>query len=168
MDAFKPDVVLMVFGGWDELDHLVNGRTLVAGTPEWDAFVLDGLQKQFELLTSQGAKLALATFPCTKPVLWELDPKIDELEAETLWREGELNGLYRQFAEQHPDKVSLIDLNSFVCPEGKFTDLVIDGVRMREDGVHFTSNSSYVVADWLAPQIAQMATGAPIPLGPNP
>jgi hypothetical protein len=167
VDAFKPDVVVWLFGFWDGLDHLVNGRTLVAGTPEWDAFVLDGLQKQFELLTSQGAKLALLTWPYAKPPDWALLPNGADLEQDSLRRVTELNGLYRQFAEQHPDKVTLIDLNSFICPEGKFTDIVLDGVKMREDGVHFTPESSYIVADWLAPQLADVARkGAATEPGP--
>ena len=155
--AFQPDVVVMLFGGWDALDHVVNGGTLEAGTPEWGAYVLDGLNKQFDVLTSQGARLVLLTVPCARSVLWALSPDAAEREQDTFRRVAALNGLYRQFAERHPDKVTLVDLNGFACPEGKFTDLVINGVKMREDGVHFTANSSYIVARWLAPQIAAAA-----------
>ena len=119
--------------------------------------MLDGLNKQFDVLTSQGARLVLLTVPCARSVLWALSPDAAEREQDTFRRVAALNGLYRQFAERHPDKVTLVDLNGFACPEGKFTDLVINGVKMREDGVHFTANSSYIVARWLAPQIAAAA-----------
>jgi len=36
VEAFHPDVILWLFGGADNLDHLVNGRTLEAGTAESD------------------------------------------------------------------------------------------------------------------------------------
>lgn len=54
----------------------------------------------------------------------------------------------------------LADLNAFADPEGKYTDLYIDGVRMREDGVHFTTEASYIVGRWLAPQIVADAKAA--------
>jgi lysophospholipase L1-like esterase len=48
-------------------------------------------------------------------------------------------------------------MNGFVCPEGKFTDIVIDGVKLRWDGGHFTEAGSVPVARWLLPQIAAAA-----------
>jgi hypothetical protein len=69
----------------------------------------------------------------------------------------DLNAVYRGFAAEHPGQVFLVDLNGFADPEGKYTDLYIDGVRMREDGVHFTTQGSYVVARWLVPQIVAAA-----------
>jgi hypothetical protein len=77
-------------------------------------------------------------------------------EQDAHWRDDQLNALYRQFAEGHPDKVGIVDLNGFICPNGKYTD-VLNGVKMREDGVHFTTESSYIVARWLVPQIKLVA-----------
>lgn len=157
VEAFHPDVVVMLFGGWDSGDLIVNDRTLETGSPEWVAYFLSGLEKQMDVLTSQGAKLVLVTFPYSRPAQYALLPDASEREQDDYRRVTELNKRYRQFAEQHPDKVTLVNLNGFASPEGKFTDLVIKGVKMREDGRHFTPNSSYIVADWLAPQIAAAA-----------
>jgi len=63
VDTFHPDVVLWLFGGADNLDHLVDGRMLEAGTAESDAYVLAGLESQAEMLTSQGARLVLVHSP---------------------------------------------------------------------------------------------------------
>ena len=156
LEAFQPDVVVAVFGG-DMFDRPVNGSLLEAGTPEWEAYVLDGLQRQLDVLSSQGAKLVLATYPCSKSVLWALLSDGAEREQDAYRRTTELNEVYRKFAARNPDRVVLVDLNLLSCPEGRFTDLVIDGVRMREDGVHFTPAGSVVVARWLAPQIAAVA-----------
>lgn len=73
----------------------------------------------------------------------------------------DLNAIYRQFAAEHPGQVFLVDLNAFADPEGKFTDLYIDGVQMRQDGIHFTTQASYIVARWLMPQILAAAKATP-------
>jgi peptidoglycan/LPS O-acetylase OafA/YrhL len=164
LERFDPDIVLFVFGGMDGNDRLVDGVMLPLGTPEWDAFVMDGLNKQLNILSSQGAKLILATFPYVRPALWALDSHADELEAEAFQRVSALNRVYRQFAVQHPDKVVLVDLNLFSCPEGKFSNAVVSGVKLREDGIHFTTPGSVVVAEWLAPQF-KAALGT---MGPEP
>jgi hypothetical protein len=149
-----------VFGALDSLDRSVGDETLKTGTPEWEAYVSDGLAKQVEALSSRGAKVALATFPCSKPAAWAFLPEPGKYEEETFRRINDLNAVYRRFAEQHPDKVTLVDLNHFACPEGRFSDLIIDGVRMREDGLHFTPQGSSVVARWLAPQLVDIARGS--------
>jgi len=155
--SFNPDVVLMVFGAWDSENRVVGGRTLLAGSPEWAAFLKQSLEQKYEMLTAGGAKLMLATFPYTRPWVWSTLPNGDELEASTRSREAALNDIYRWFAAQHPDKVVLVDLNAFASPGGKWSDLYIDGVRMSDDGVHFSTGGSTIVARWLAPQIVATA-----------
>ncbi len=71
---------------------------------------------------------------------------------------GSLNDLYREYAQEHPE-VSIIDLNGYMCPGGEFSDLYVDGVRLRSDGVHFTEDGAPIVARWLAPQITAIAEG---------
>jgi peptidoglycan/LPS O-acetylase OafA/YrhL len=160
--AFKPDVVVMLFGVWDYRDHIVGGATLKAGTPEWDAYILSELERELGVLTSQGAKLLLVTWPCSRPEVWtKIGSSGAEATADALWRIDRLDTLYRQFADRHPERVRLIDLNAFACPHGTYTDLIVDGVRLREDGTHFTPESSYVVARWLVPRILDAARSGP-------
>jgi hypothetical protein len=162
--TYQPDAVLMLFGGWDYPDHLVNGALLKTGTPEWEAYVLDRLQFQLDKVVPAKGKLILMTWPYPRPDLWStMADGGAAAEQDAHWRDDELNALYRRFTEEHPDRVSLIDLAGFVCPHGKYEDLVIDGVRMRYDGVHFTQQASYIVAGWLAPRIAAAATGTVFP-----
>ena len=47
-----------------------------------------------------------------------------------------------------------------MSPRGKYTDS-IDGVQVRDDGVHFTRDGSVLVDKWLAPQLEAAAKGAP-------
>ncbi len=151
MDTFRPDVVVMLFGPWDTLDLKVGGRVLEVGSPEWQAYALEELSHTVDVLSARGAKVMLLTSPCFKPRDLGLDAEARvQLNPE---RVGELNDLYREFARQHADQVAITDLNGFVCPEGEYTDLTIDGVRLREDGAHFTPEGADLVARWLAPQI---------------
>jgi hypothetical protein len=147
----------MAFGVWDSEDLQTSGGKLLAGTPEWNAYVHDGLEKRFATLSSQGAKLLLLTFPYVSPGLWEIMSNGQEIIDDSARHMDALNAVYRSFADEHPGQVFIADLNSFADPEGKYTDLYIDGVRMREDGVHFTTQGAYVVARWLVPQIVAVA-----------
>jgi peptidoglycan/LPS O-acetylase OafA/YrhL len=155
--AYKPDVVLWIFGPWDSYSFVANGTLLQAGTQEWDDYFLAGLQRDLDLFSADGAKFMLVTYPFYRPPQWSLLANGDELEQEAQGRIETVNELYQRFAAEHPDKVILADMNDFVCPEGKFTDTVIDGVRLRQDGGHFTEAGSLVVALWLVPQIMEVA-----------
>jgi peptidoglycan/LPS O-acetylase OafA/YrhL len=158
VDAFQPDVVVFLFGPWDTLDLKVEGRLLEAGTPEWQAYALGELSHSVDVLSARGAEVMLLTSPCFKPPNLGLDAAVYDLLVNPQ-RLDELNGVYWEFARQHEDQIVVADLNRLVCPEGEDTDVTIDGVRLREDGVHFTPEGADLVARWLAPQIIAAAEG---------
>jgi peptidoglycan/LPS O-acetylase OafA/YrhL len=161
IDAFQPDIVVLLFGPWDTLDLKVGGRLLEVGSPEWKAYALQQLSQTVDLLSARGAKVMLLTAPCFKARDLGLDATARlQLNPE---RVVELNDLYWEFAQQHPDQTVIVDLNRFVCPEGDYTDTIIDGVRLREDGAHFTPAGADLVARWLAPKII-----AALPEGSRP
>jgi len=155
VDAFQPDVVLLLFGPWDTLDLKVGDRLLEVGTLEWEAYALKELRHTVDVLSARGGKVMLLTSPCFKPRDLGLDATARvQLNPE---RVGELNDLYWEFARQHPDQLVIANLNRFVCPEGEYTDVTIDGIKLREDGVHFTAEGADLVARWLAPEIIAAA-----------
>ncbi len=131
------------------------------GTPEWEAYALEELGHTVDVLSARGAEVMLLTSPCFKPrdlgldaaAYVRLDPQ----------RVDDLNDLYWEFARQHADQIVIADLNRLVCPEGEYTDVTIDGVHLREDGVHFTPEGADLVARWLAPEII-----AAVPEGRRP
>jgi len=159
--TLRPDIVLWIFGPWDSYSFVAGGKLLQAGTQEWNDYFLAGLQRDLVLFSADGAKFILLTYPFYRPPQWSLLPNGDDLEREAQGRIETVNGLYRRFAAAHPDEVMLVDMNDFVCPQGKFTDIVIDGIRLREDGGHFTEAGSFVVARWLVPQIVEAARETP-------
>ena len=94
---------------------------------------------------STGAKVVVLTTPFFQHVdrageegrSWpEYDP----------WRVDRINALFRALPRcAHPGRYTLLDLNRYVSPGGKFAD-EIDGVPVRGDGVHFTPQGATFVA----------------------
>ena len=155
---FQPDVVLMLFGPWDTLDLKVGGNLLEVGSPEWHAYAWGQLEGAVDALSAGGARVILLTAPCFKPRDLAMAQTISG-EHLKVWPVEPLNGLYGDFAQQHADRVSVVDLDGFICPGGGYSDLSIDGVRIRSDGVHFSPEGAAVVARWLAPQIKDIVAG---------
>ena len=157
LTSFKPDIVLLLVGAWDILDRQVDGQTVKFGTVESDSSFLQQLDDATTMLGSQGAKVVVLTTPFfSRPELvgetgreWpEYDP----------WRVDRINSLYRDFLTAHPGRYTLLDLNKFVSPQGKFADS-LDGVVVRGDGVHFTLAGADLVDKWLIPQLEDVAKG---------
>jgi hypothetical protein len=74
------------------------------------------------------------------------------------WRVDRINGLYRDFATAHPERLALLDLNAFVSPDGRYAEY-IDGVQVRDDGVHFAPAGADMVSAWLVPQLRDLLAG---------
>ena len=71
------------------------------------------------------------------------------------------NSLVHNVAAKHPYKVTVIDLNRRVCPDGKFT-WTIGRLQIRSDGLHFTPEGVQTwIAPWLVPQLANLAVYGP-------
>jgi peptidoglycan/LPS O-acetylase OafA/YrhL len=162
VEAFQPDLVVMLFGPWDTLDLKVGDQLLEVGTPEWRAYAWDQLQSAVDTFSADKAKVVLLTAPCFKPRDMALAPTIGGQHL-NVWPVEPLNDLYRDFALLHP-KVSVIDLDGYMCPGGDYTDLKIDGVQIRSDGVHFSPEGAAIVADWLGPRIKEVMTAAAPPV----
>ena len=157
VDEFQPEVVVLLVGAWDVLDRRIDGQWFRLGTVEYDRYFLSELDQATQMLGSRGAKVVVLTTPFfERPELvtetgreWpEYDP----------WRVDRINALYRDFSIAHPGRFTLLDLNRYVSPHGKFAD-AINGVTIRGDGVHFTTEGAVYVDRWLAPQLVAVAQG---------
>jgi hypothetical protein len=78
------------------------------------------------------------------------------------------NRAIEEVAAAHPGRVHVIDLNGWICPSGTCTE-VIDGERVRPDGLHYSEAGSEPIARWVLEQIAALdaAAGGGGP-GPGP
>ncbi len=63
-----------------------------------------------------------------------------------------------EVAAAHPDRVAVIDLAGWLCPDGECTE-VIDGVELRPDGLHYTEQGARPVARWVLDQVAALGGG---------
>jgi peptidoglycan/LPS O-acetylase OafA/YrhL len=163
IDEYKPNVVVLLTGAWDLLDRKIDGAWYAPGEVGFDRYFLSELDQATQLLASRGSKVVILTTPFfSRPELvgqtghdWpEYDP----------WRVDRINALYRDFLVAHPGRYTLIDLNRYVSPGGKFTD-TLNGIPIRDDGVHFTLEGATYVSEWLAPQLEQVAQ---LPAAPDP
>src|SRR4051794_25141439 len=154
--AYKPDVSLLLIGGWEVFDRELNGKLLRVGTAPMEAELRKKLDEAKRILTADGAKLVILTTPCFSPTTRELGAFGEEARADPT-RVRWLNDVWRRYAADHPD-VTVLDLYAHACPEGKYTP-TIDGVAMRTDGVHFTLPGARLMWKWLGPEVLDIADG---------
>jgi hypothetical protein len=148
VDMWDPQVVVLLIGAWDAYDVRLDGEWVGFGTPRHDAFVLEEVQHAVDVLESRGAKVVVLTSPYFEP---RRDIVDRDRTAYNPARVDHLNGLLRQV-----HGVSVLDLNRFLDPEGRYTSAALDVADARGDGVHFTQAGADLVGRWLAPQLASL------------
>jgi len=158
MKAYKPDLSLLLVGGWEVFDREIHGTTVRVGTPAMEAVLRKALDKAKKILTANGSRLVILTTPCFSPTTRELGEFGEAARADPA-RVQWLNDVWRRYATDHPD-VTLLDLNAHACPGGKYAS-TIDGVPMRTDGVHFTLPGARLLWKWLGPEVLRIARSNP-------
>ena len=101
----------------------------------FDRYFLSELDQATQVLASRGSKVVILTTPFfyRPELVGQTGHDWPEYEP---WRVDRINALYRDFLVAHPGRYTLIDLNRYVSPGGKYAES-IDGIRVRDDGVHF-------------------------------
>jgi hypothetical protein len=137
VDAYDPDVVILMTGSSEIFDRQIGERTLLAGTPQLERSLTRQLDRAREVLTADGADLVLLSPPCPT------DGKPD-----TATRTAWLGEVWRDYADAHGDDVDLVDSDTFLCPDGQpgETD---DGVPVRDEA-GFTEAGAQATWEWLA------------------
>ena len=150
VDEYQPSVAVVLVGAWDVVDHRINGDILPVGTDAWALYMTHQLDTATQVLSAHGARVVLMTSPCFGQPDSGLEGIPERWDAA---RVHDLNGVLRTYAKAHPAQVSLVDLQSFLCPKGEYTPTV-GGVTARDpDGTHLTPEGSKVVWRWLAAQL---------------
>ena len=149
----NPGLVLLMAGAWETVDHVVDGRVLEVGSKEYSDFLRSELAEATRVLTAGGARLGLVTVPCyQEPDGGMYGPDLARQRNDPK-RIAWINSVYRQYAADHPDEVSLVALDGLLCTaEGKARAQVA-GLRakdVRYDGVHFTEAGAKAVWPLLA------------------
>nr|QMS47968.1 acyltransferase family protein [uncultured bacterium] len=147
VDEFDPDVVVFPQTLWDTYDHKIDGRWVEFGTPEADAAWRSVLDELRQITTRRGAQLVLLSSP-----LLDNDQEANTRRSE-YWRFQHLSRIAEEYAKEHADTVTFLDLGSHVC-----TDVACpDGDIVRPDGLHYSYEGAVRTAEWLMPQIEAIA-----------
>jgi peptidoglycan/LPS O-acetylase OafA/YrhL len=151
-------VAVVQAGPWDAADRRLPGddRWHHLGDPVYDAYVKAEMRAAVETLESTGAVVVWLTAPVIELGRNEEPPPREPYQASEPERMLRYNRLLWEVAVEHPT-LRLVDLAGYLraLPGGELDP------ALRPDGVHFTVESSHVVADWLAPAILAAAGLAP-------
>ncbi|CQD16244.1 integral membrane protein [Mycolicibacterium conceptionense] len=140
----RPQTVLLMIGRWEVVDRTWKGRWTHIGNDAYDAYLKGELQRALDILSSTGARVVVTTAPYNRR---------GERSDGTLYPEDQpgrvqaWNTMLRSVVAQRPN-VSILDFNAKLNPDGKYT-AKINGVRMRSDGVHPTSEAVQWLTPWL-------------------
>jgi peptidoglycan/LPS O-acetylase OafA/YrhL/lysophospholipase L1-like esterase len=157
---FNPDVVMVLLGTDDTFDRRIDGREITFDSPDGDDLTRNELQEAVAILSGSGARVVLLTTPYN--VLgWPRRVRVDRSTYNSAWVDR-WNSSLRAVATRNPSTTTLVDLNHFLGPEGKWADTV-DGVKVHTyDKMHLSPKGADLVAGWLAPQVVRLAR-APVP-----
>ena len=141
----RPQVVGLLLGRWEVVDHYYKGHWTHIGERVWDDHLLAEMQQAVRILSSRGAAVALFTMPY-------LDVP-DEAPDGAPYPENEpsrvnaYNRLVRQVAAR--TDATVIHLNALLDPGGRYA-ATLDGLSVRwSDGIHVTQ----VGGEWLQPRV---------------
>jgi peptidoglycan/LPS O-acetylase OafA/YrhL/lysophospholipase L1-like esterase len=154
VQALKPDVVLMMFGQFANDQVRLDGTFRRPCDPEYAAAERTELDAGIDDLTSNGARVVIATAP------WSTVDWVTNAGPVLAERMTCLNDIYRSIADERDD-VDLVDLAAYVCPSPTECKDSIDGTNLREDTVHFRDDAAELIARWLVPQALNGATPSP-------
>jgi peptidoglycan/LPS O-acetylase OafA/YrhL len=146
----RPTTILWM-SVWEKSDLVVDGRTIVADTPEWETEMMGRMDATLAELTANGAHVVLVTEAAPAPNPAQSTETYDRAADDNGYLR--LNGLLRRFAARHPDNVSLVDLAAKLCPDGPPCPENVDGLHARPDGRHFTPTSAVWAARFLLTEV---------------
>jgi len=146
----RPTVVIWM-SIWEKSDLVVDGHTVVAGTPAGEKEIMARMDAALARLTAGGARIVMITeaAPAPNPAQGTATTSL-KADDDGYVR---LNALLRRFQARHRDDVTLVDLASKLCPNGPPCPERVDGLHARPDGRHFTPTAATWAARWVLTQI---------------
>ena len=130
---------------------MYQGRWQHLGDPAFDAYETRQLEKAVAILSSGGAKVALFTSPYFDN---GEQPNGQPWDQDSPTRVDRLNQIIQTVARRDPTVVTVIPLNKFLDPDGRFT-WTIDGQVVRQpDGIHTTPAGGTYLAPKIFSQLA--------------
>jgi lysophospholipase L1-like esterase len=130
LGRWRPDVVVVMFGGNDNQSFLVDGEAVIFGTAEWRAVYRSRVSKVMELVTGAG-----------RPMIWVGMPIMKDPGRSKQMRT--LNAVFQAEAARHPGVEYVDSYDIFDGARGRYSAYLRDSSgrqqEVREgDGIHLT------------------------------
>jgi peptidoglycan/LPS O-acetylase OafA/YrhL len=154
--SYHPDVSVLQVGAWEIFDRQVDGAVVPFGSAASDALVDGALEQAVSVLSAGDRPVVLVTTP---PLRRNDGMSSREWTQNETRRTDHFNERLRAAAARRPATVRILDLAGFVCPRNQCPDQ-IDGVPMRDDGLHFTGADAVVVGRWYAGELRRLTSGS--------
>ncbi|MFI5101697.1 MAG: SGNH hydrolase domain-containing protein, partial [Actinomycetes bacterium] len=151
---WNPKVVVVLLGAQDTFDRRVGSKVFPFDQASGQQLAMGELQQAVNILGKDGARVVFLTAPYY--VLgWPEQIVVDRSHLNPAWIDR-WNGFLRDTAAANPGKVTVLDLNKVLDPDGHWTDTV-DGITVRiSDRMHLTGQGADLAAQALMPQIRQL------------
>ncbi|MDQ1307052.1 MAG: hypothetical protein QG671_2884 [Actinomycetota bacterium] len=159
--AAQADVGVLFAGSWEQYDRWIDDGPVAYTDPRWRTATTDAYAALLRELHGLSSHVALVLDSCHQV------PELD-LPMEVLFEAGRLpavvndpariaavNTAARAAAASVGFHVDVIDPGPYLCPNGYQDSL--EGVQLRVDGLHFTTEGSRVVWRWLGPRLVSGA-----------
>jgi peptidoglycan/LPS O-acetylase OafA/YrhL/lysophospholipase L1-like esterase len=160
LSQFNPDVVVVLLGTDDTFDRRIDGHEIMFDSPEGDDLTRNELQEAVTVLSGSGAHVVLLTTPYNV-IGWPRRVRLDRSTYNPDWVDRWNNSL-RAVATRNPATTTIVDLNRFLDPDGKWSE-TLQGIQVHAyDKMHLSAEGADLVASWLAPQVFHLAR-APVP-----
>ncbi len=134
----EPDVVLVMLGAWEILDHRVGDQVLAFPSPDWTSYVRQSLERALSTIETPDRTVALMRVPCMHPV------DADTADRSDSDRVAAFNRILEDLSEERRNTVT-VGLDEVLCPGG----VPLGGTDIRYDGVHVTNQGAAIVWDWI-------------------
>jgi peptidoglycan/LPS O-acetylase OafA/YrhL len=144
----RPDVVFVSLGGQVVGDWQINGQWVHPCEPEYDQWYANQVAQGLSILTGGGARVALAL---AAPAF-----------GGDFAARGECIRADQQRAVNLVPGAHTADFKTLVCPQDRCIG-EIDGITLREDGMHYVGPAAELVVRWLVPRLRDVAAAPPPP-----
>jgi len=155
-EEFRPDTIVVVTTGWDMIPrgHPDWAYILKIGHPAYDRWLLAEYDSAVDLFSKLGAQMVWLTTPCMS------DPSEMNYGVYNPKNRAEMNrNILPKLASRHADRVTLVDLEAAICPDGQYAKSLfgIEDFR-RDDGIHLSKPAQYWVGTWLGERLLEQAS----------
>jgi len=144
VSRFRPDAVLMAFGGPPPMERNLAGSWKSPCDSEFGQWYRQEVSDAVDILSATGAMVFIA--PSAYPRFlfedWDtLDPLVDCMTQ-----------IYKDVAATKP-RARIMPIDRFVCPTRDTCVERIDGINLREDGIHYLNDGAAYMSSWVAGQL---------------